>query len=155
MEIGIYTECLSRRPTGIEVMARVLADGLVAGGQSVTCFHSSSHAHPKIPGVRHRLFGPAPPLPAYQGFGLPVLEAMASGAPVVTSANSALREVVGDAGILVDSANDDAIAHGILEILENDALARRLSLDGLERSRRFDRETMIASILDLYREVAD
>jgi len=73
----------------------------------------------------------------YEGFGMPVLEAMACGTPVVTSNRSALPEVVGDAGLLVDPYDTDAICAGLADLLDHqdrrDDLARR----GLDRARRF------------------
>jgi glycosyltransferase involved in cell wall biosynthesis len=70
----------------------------------------------------------------YEGFGIPVLEAMACGTPVVTSAGSAMEEVVGDAGVLVDPLDVASIAAGIEE-----ADRRRAELVplGLERARLF------------------
>ncbi len=74
----------------------------------------------------------------YEGFGLPVLEAMACGCPVVTSSISSLPEVVGDAGILVDPYDVEDIARGISVILELDEAQRRNLVDaGLERARKF------------------
>lgn len=62
-----------------------------------------------------------------EGFGLPVLEAMAYGAPVVTSKGTATEEIAGDAGVLVDPLDTDAIAAGVASILDDAALASRLS----------------------------
>lgn len=67
----------------------------------------------------------------YEGFGLPPLEAMACGAPVVTSDGSSLKEVVRDAAVLVDPENVDSIAESIQRIVEDEALRKRLSADGL------------------------
>ncbi|HUG65655.1 MAG TPA: glycosyltransferase family 1 protein [Gaiellaceae bacterium] len=87
----------------------------------------------------------------YEGFGLPVLEAMACGAPVVTSAGTAMEEVVGDAGMLVDPLDVAAIAAGIRE-----ASARRdeLVARGLERAREFTWERTADAVLELWRELA-
>ncbi len=60
----------------------------------------------------------------YEGFGMPPLEAMACGTPVVTSNNTALPEVVGDAAILVDAEDIDSIAQGIQSLIDDEALAR-------------------------------
>ena len=61
----------------------------------------------------------------YEGFGLPPLEAMACGTPVVTSRISSLPEVVGDAAILVDPYSVEDIADGLERVLGDDACARR------------------------------
>jgi glycosyltransferase involved in cell wall biosynthesis len=76
--------------------------------------------------------------PAFlEGFGIPPLEAMSCGAPVVTSSLSSLPEVVGDAAVFVDPSSVESIASGIRAVVEDEALRERLSTAGLERSRRF------------------
>ena len=89
----------------------------------------------------------------YEGFGLPPLEAMACGTPVVTSNVSALPEVVGDAAVLVDPTNPKDIVDGLHRVLTDPALARELSAKGLVRAREFSWEQSVARICDLYREV--
>lgn len=77
-------------------------------------------------------------LPAlYEGFGLPPLEAMACGTPVVVSNLSSLPEVVGDAGELVDPKSPDSIAAGLLKVLQNTQLQETMSRKGLERAKFF------------------
>lgn len=73
----------------------------------------------------------------YEGFGLPALEAMACGTPVVTSNVTALPEVVGDAAVLVDPYDVDSIAEGIRRVVEDSALRETLRRKGLERARQF------------------
>ncbi len=76
----------------------------------------------------------------YEGFGLPVLEAMACGAPVVTSKGSALEEVAGDAALLVDPLDTDALAAAMRRLLSDEAFRGRLRARGLERARQFSWE---------------
>lgn len=76
----------------------------------------------------------------FEGFGIPVLEAMAVGTPVVCSHVTALPEVVGDAGILTDPHNPDAIAHAVQSILDDPALQQQLRVRGLARARTFSWE---------------
>lgn len=72
----------------------------------------------------------------YEGFGLPVLEAMVRGIPVVCSNSSSLPEVAGDAALLVDPSSEDAIGKALKEVTDPD-VARRLSAAGLERAALF------------------
>jgi glycosyltransferase involved in cell wall biosynthesis len=73
----------------------------------------------------------------YEGFGLPVLEAMASGTPVVTSTGGSLPEVAGNAALVVDPIDTDAIAAAILRIADDPVLARSLRTQGIERAAQF------------------
>jgi glycosyltransferase involved in cell wall biosynthesis len=87
----------------------------------------------------------------YEGFGIPVLEALACGAPVVTSEGSAMAEVAGDAAVLVDPRDVDAIAAGIAEaIARRDELARL----GPERARRYTWDASAEATVAVYRELA-
>ena len=89
----------------------------------------------------------------YEGFGIPVLEAMACGTPVVTSNLSALPEVAGDAGVLVDPYEPHAISDALAELLESQAHRDELSRRGLERARRFTWHQVAEQTLRVYEEV--
>jgi len=89
----------------------------------------------------------------YEGFGLPPLEAMACGTPVVCSSLSSLPEVVGDGGLLV-APRPAPLATAIAEVLTNESLRQRLSRRGLARASLFSWDTTAAKTLDLYRELA-
>lgn len=86
----------------------------------------------------------------YEGFGLPPLEAMANGTPVVTSNISSLPEVVGEAALTVDPYNIDDIAHAIRRLLTDRQLRARLITDGYERARGFSWERSVAQIHAAY-----
>ncbi|HXF69541.1 MAG TPA: glycosyltransferase family 1 protein [Thermoflexus sp.] len=89
----------------------------------------------------------------YEGFGFPVLEAMACGTPVVASNVASLPEVVGDAGLLVDPRDPQAIADAVASILSDPALARELRRRGLERARMFQWENTARETLKVYQEL--
>jgi glycosyltransferase involved in cell wall biosynthesis len=88
----------------------------------------------------------------YEGFGLPPLEAMASGTPVVTSNVSSLPEVVGDAAMLVNPENVFDIARGIREVLLDDELRAGLIRRGREQAARFSWERTARQVLEIYQE---
>ncbi len=90
----------------------------------------------------------------YEGFGLPPLEAMASGTPVVTSNISSLPEVVGDAAVLVNPENVFEIAKGMREALVNDVLRGALIHRGHEQVRRFSWESTAHQVLSVYSQAA-
>ena len=90
----------------------------------------------------------------YEGFGLPPLEAMASGTPVVTSNVSSLPEVAGDAAVLVDPYDPSAIADGIYAVLSNQTFRDELRRKGLARARQFSWEASVGRVLEIYRKAA-
>ncbi|MGI8662369.1 MAG: glycosyltransferase family 4 protein [Acidimicrobiales bacterium] len=87
-----------------------------------------------------------------EGFGLPVLEAMAQGAPVVTSRGTATEEVAGDAAMLVDPGDAASIAAGLDAVLSDPVLAADLRARGRARAESFTWEAAAASYAELYRE---
>jgi glycosyltransferase involved in cell wall biosynthesis len=90
----------------------------------------------------------------YEGFGLPPLEAMACGAPVVTSNASSLPEIVGDAAILVNPENVFDIAHGIKDALVDPALRAELIRRGREQASRYSWARTAKQVLEIYQEAA-
>ena len=90
----------------------------------------------------------------YEGFGLPPLEAMACGSPVVASNVSSLPEVVGDAAILVNPENVFDIARGIRDVLLDDDLRQDLIRRGKRQAARFSWERTAEQVLEIYREAA-
>jgi len=90
----------------------------------------------------------------YEGFGLPPLEAMACGAPVVTSNVSSLPEVVGDAAVLVNPENVFDIVRGIRDVLLDEPLRAGLIQRGREQASRFSWSRTARQVLEIYREAA-
>jgi len=90
----------------------------------------------------------------YEGFGLPPLEAMAHGTPVVTSNTSSLPEVVGNAAVLVNPENVFDIMRALHRVLVDQSLRERLKRAGYEQSLTFSWESSVERILQVYEEVA-
>ncbi len=89
----------------------------------------------------------------YEGFGLPPLEAMSCGTPVITSNTSSLPEVVGDAGIMIDPHDVEGLASAMEKVLHDEALRERMSKDGIDRAKLFSREKMAMSTLKVLEDV--
>lgn len=89
----------------------------------------------------------------FEGFGLPVLEAMASGTPVITSNVSSLPEVAGDAALLVHPDDTAALSDAIASLLSDDALRGRLRTAGLARAATFSWNRTAAETIGVYRQV--
>jgi len=105
-----------------EARRRVVLTGYVAGVDKAALLAGASGlAYPSI----------------HEGFGLPVLEAMAAGVPVLASNVSSLPEVAGDAALLVDPGNEEEIAHGLSRLLSDEELRARLSEAGPARAAAF------------------
>lgn len=91
----------------------------------------------------------------YEGFGLPPLEAMQCGCPVITSNNSSLPEVVGDAGIMIDWDSDEQHVAAYEQYYFNENLRREFAQKGMERSKMFSWEKTVDSILKIMIETCD
>jgi alpha-1,3-rhamnosyl/mannosyltransferase len=89
-----------------------------------------------------------------EGFGLPVAEAMACGAPVITADRSSMPEVVGQAGLLVDPENTEDLASTMQTVLSDRELRRRLREAGRERAGRYSRQVLLPELLSIYRRAA-
>ncbi|NEP77642.1 MAG: glycosyltransferase family 4 protein [Okeania sp. SIO3B3] len=87
----------------------------------------------------------------YEGFGLPPLEAMQCGVPVITSNTSSLPEVVGNAGIMVEPKNADELCHSILDIYNTPSLRADMSLKSLEQSKKFSWEKCTQETIESYK----
>lgn len=88
-----------------------------------------------------------------EGFGIPVLEAMARGVPVLTSNGSALREIAGDAALLVDPGDPESLLEGLRRITADAALREGLARRGYERSALYSWETAVDRTWDVYQEL--
>jgi len=89
-----------------------------------------------------------------EGFGIPLLEAMSVGLPVVTSNCSAMPEVAGDAAVLVDPRDSEAIADGLQRVIEDEELRQNLREKGLARAATFAWSQAADKMLALYKELA-
>lgn len=87
----------------------------------------------------------------YEGFGLPILEAMASGTPVITSNCSSMPEVGGEAAVYIDPTQPEQLAEAILRLHEDDALWATLQLAGLKRAGEFSWERTAELTMSAYR----
>jgi glycosyltransferase involved in cell wall biosynthesis len=90
----------------------------------------------------------------YEGFGLPPLEAMQCGVPVITSDRSSLPEVVGDAGLLLDPEDTDGLCAAFDRVWKDDDLRARMAAASLERARRFSWRRCLEDTLAAYRRAA-
>ncbi len=144
--------------------ARLVVVGSLRWGQSAQAVLETLRVRDDIV-----LMGEAPPedLPAlyagadlfvfpsrYEGFGLPVLEAMACGAPVVVSDRGSLPEVAGSAGLYVDPDDESALAAMMCRVVGEPETRARMAAAGLEQAARFSWARSAADLLALFREVA-
>jgi len=89
----------------------------------------------------------------YEGFGLPVLEGFNASIPVITSNCSSMPEVAGDAAILVDPNDTEAITHGIVSLLSHDGLARQKVRAGREQAKKFSWKSTAEKTLRIYNKI--
>jgi glycosyltransferase involved in cell wall biosynthesis len=90
-------------------------------------------------------------LSLYEGFGLPLIEAMACGTPIIASNTSCIPEIVGDAGVLVNPYNVEEVASALLNLAEDPELKAELSSKGIQRAGRFKWEHTIRKTIEVYR----
>jgi glycosyltransferase involved in cell wall biosynthesis len=88
----------------------------------------------------------------YEGFGLPVLEAMACGTPVIASPSGSIPEVAGDAALLIDPNDPDALARAMIQVALDNRLRQRLIELGFEQARKFSWEKAAMETLNIYKE---
>lgn len=157
----------------IEAFARIAAEGpdhlVIAGGKG--WLYESIFEQVKSLGLEQRVHFPGfvddADLPAlysaarlfayvslYEGFGLPLLEAMACGTPVIASNVSSLPEVVGDVGLQVDPRSVDDIARALQQMIDRPELRERSIGPGLERAKSFTWEKAARELLAIYDQVA-
>jgi glycosyltransferase involved in cell wall biosynthesis len=157
--VAAYTRLWAAGPVDFDL---VLAGGTGWGGDDLRPATHPAADHFHLPG-----YVPDADLPAllagaaffcypslYEGFGLPVLEAQSLGVPVMSSYSSSLPEVAGDAAILVDPTDVDAIAHAMLRLSQDDDLRQRLIAAGHANVQRFSWEKAAAETLAVLQEAA-
>lgn len=135
---GWKQEALARLISGTKAPHRIIVTGYL-GRNSLQCLMSGA--------------GLFAYLSIYEGFGLPVIEAMASGTPVLTATTSALREVAGDWGYTVDPENIDAIRDAMARLLQDSAFSSVLRHRGLQRAQDFSWKNCARETVDVYKTV--
>lgn len=133
--LGWRYAAILRAVAGSPARERILMPGRVAG-EDLPALYSAATALVYVP--------------LYEGFGLPPLEAMQCGCPVVCSNNSSLPEVVGDAALIIDPADERGIAEAIVRIVDDRHLREVLRAKGLLRARRFSWEQCAAATAAAY-----
>jgi len=130
--------------------AAALNQALAGGQVRVLGYQDDRTLAQLVAGARLLLF---PSL--YEGFGLPVLEAMASGTPVVLTASAALPEVAGGAGTYIDPFDEVACAEALRGLIEDEQQWQRLRTAGLQRAAQFSWQRCAAITAGVYREVME
>lgn len=91
----------------------------------------------------------------YEGFGMPPLEAMACGVPVLASGEASLPEVTGDCAVICDAYSPKSIAQGLYRLYSDEKLRAELSRKGIERAKSFTWERSAELLMDIYKELAE
>ncbi len=89
----------------------------------------------------------------FEGFGIPILEAMCSGVPVITSNTSCMPETSGDAALYVDPLNADELAKAIKLVWSNETIAKQMIIKGNEQTQKFTAEKCTNAVMDVYKNV--
>jgi len=89
----------------------------------------------------------------YEGFGLPALEAMQCGTPTISSNNSSIPEVVGNAGVLISPYDEDALAQSMLTIYNNEGLQSKYSELGIKRATEFSWEKTVNQYETIFNKI--
>lgn len=91
----------------------------------------------------------------YEGFGLPVVEAMANGCPVITSNCTSIPEVAGSATLLMNPTNPESMLNSFIRFMEDPELRKELSEKGLEQSKTFSKDKFISEMIDLFEQAIE
>ncbi|MHB0870025.1 MAG: glycosyltransferase family 4 protein [Chloroflexota bacterium] len=135
---GWLSDGIYRRAESSPVAADILFPGFVAEAELPALYSASDlFAYPSL----------------YEGFGLPPLEAMACGTPVVASSSSSLPEVVGDAALLVDPQSAEQLSEAMVTALSDSGLRQRMRAKGLDQAGRFTWRSSAEKTLDVYRRL--
>ncbi|BBO88327.1 mannosyltransferase [Desulfosarcina ovata subsp. ovata] len=126
---------------------------MAALGLSEAVQHVGRVSDPQLAGLYYEAVALVYPS-LYEGFGLPVLEAMSCKCPVIASNSSSIPEVAGDAGLLIDPLETDALADAMKRVLANPALRAKMVDRGLQRSRLFSWEKAVEKTISVYQRLA-